>query len=459
MLGIESSCDDTGVAIINQDGKVLSNCIHSQLRQHIALGGIIPTVAKEYHVENIDRVARQAFEQSALNSVAGDIDAIAVSTRPGLHFSLEVGLNYARKLAKKYSKPLIPIHHMQAHALMPLLEHANSIKFPYLAVLLSGGHCLIAIAKRYNEFHLLGSSRDQAPGDVLDKFARRCRLKNLGPPFDEISGGASIELLSKRPGADRFKYFGNERSIPMLQFPHCDFSFSGYCKFIDSTGLVADSLWSTGGEREQIMDSLADYCASFQRAILLQIARKLHRALMFYRMHWRYKNEDAFGAGNHLGFGRRIMGRRSVTNNHQAEANNDYDDDEDESGCIDVLVSGGVAANSYLVGGIKLACEQILGSNVKIFVPSKGLCSDNGLMVAWNGLLRYKDFLATKDGFKLSAGTNLSIENSVICDHDQMDLVQVIPQSPIGLDISDQVKAANFRLTAIKHPEFRISPN
>lgn len=442
MLGIESSCDDTGVAIVKEDGQILSNCINSQLKQHLSNGGIIPVLAKEYHLVNIDRVANEAFKKSCLSSVASDIDAIAVSTRPGLQFSLQVGLNYAKTLAKKYSKPLIPIHHMQAHALMPLLEN-RSIKFPFLALLISGGHCLITIAKRINKFHILGGSLDDAPGDILDKCARRFKLKNLGPPFDSISGGAAIELLSLREGADRFKYFTrrNEFSIPMLTIPDCDFSFSGYRGGLDSVAPIFDELWRSGN-REDLLTELGHLCSSLQRVMLVQIVRKLHRAIMYYRMFWRYENEDAFA--------------NSSESQHLGYKLQDIDSSTDS---IDLVVSGGVAANKYIIDGLRLACRECYDEpNMKVYAPSRHLCSDNGLMVAWNGMLRYRHFLDLNNHLKqlnTNQETYCEIDESVIYQDNQMESVEAKAISPMGLDISNKLKSTRFNIKRIQHPEFK----
>lgn len=435
VLGIESSCDDTGVAIIDQNGSILSNCLHSQLKQHLNHGGIIPVVAKEYHLDNIDRVAKQAFRESQLQSVADDIDAIAVTTRPGLHFSLEVGLNYAKTLASKYHKPLIPIHHMQAHALMPLLEHRHQIRFPFLALLISGGHCLLAIAKRFNEFHMLGKTIDEAPGDLLDKFARRFKLRNLGSPFDSISGGAAIELLSRRPTADRFKYFNTEGSIPFLHTRNCDFSFTGFRNVLDNMAPTIDGLWSAGN-REVLLDELGHLSASLQRGMLIQMAKKLSRAVLYYKMFWRRENEDAFAKDSedeHLGF--KLLERT-----------------DDDSQPIDLVVSGGVSANNYFIEGLKLACREGFGeTGMNIYCPSKRLCCDNGLMIAWNGLLRYKAFLeGNKEVIKCD-----SIDESVICDASKFDAVNVNAQYPIGRDLGMLVKSANFNVERLDHSEFR----
>lgn len=439
VLGIESSCDDTGVAIVRQDGKILSNCINSQLRQHITHGGIIPMLAKEYHVDNIDNVAKQAFKESGLESVAQDIDAIAVSTRPGLASSLQVGLNYARTLAKKYSKPLIPIHHMQAHALMPLLEHKTRIRFPLIALLISGGHGILSIAERYNRFHVLGVTEDEAPGDLLDKVARRTRLRNLGEPFDRISGGAAIELLSQSAGSDSCKYFNDDRSVPMLLRRSCDLSFSGYRGTLETIYPKIDELWATG-KREELLKELSDLSSSLQRGMLIQFCKKLQRAIHYYRSHWRFANEDAFSRGNqssHLGF--------------------DLCKADDGP---DIVVSGGCAANRYFIEGLQRFCRHEVDENTNVYSPSKGLCNDNGLMIAWNGMLRLQDFEENlkADGQLLepTGGFCDSLDDSIIKDQSKMDEVEVKADCAIGSDLRSDLISKSIELGKFQDPQLRL---
>lgn len=440
VLGIESSCDDSGVAIIRSDGKVLSNCVHSQLKQHLSLGGIIPMVAKEYHLDNIDRVANQAFKESGCNSVAKDIDAIAVTNRPGLNHSLQVGLNYARTLAKKYNKPLIPIHHMQAHALIPLL-HNRAIRFPFIAFLISGGHCLLSICEQYNKFHLLGSANDEAPGECLDKMARRARLRDLGPPFDSISGGAAIELLSRRPGTNRFKYFYTEQSVPALKVKSCDLSFSGYRSAFDSMMPSIDELWSAG-HQEKLLDELGHIFGSLQRVILVQLFKRLQRAMMYYRMYWRFENPNSFESDPRLEEALGFNTRRT--------------DDLDNS-YLDIVVSGGVAANEYLVEGLRKGCTIDLDPSVKLYAPAKGLSSDNGLMIAWNGMLRYLDHLnSSKRGEDDVRCDDLNM--SVIYDHKLMDNVESYADWPIGNDLTQDVKMRRFTIETLANPELKVKP-
>lgn len=425
IIGFESTCDDTGVSIVDKDGTILSNELESQMRRHLWNGGIIPMVAKDLHIEAIDSVANKAFEKSKLISFKQEIDAISVANRPGLSQSIQVGLNYAKTLAKKYKKPLIPIHHMQAHALMPLLEH-RQIRFPFITLLISGGHCLLAVAKRFDEFHIVGQTLDDAPGDTLDKFARRLRLRNLGPPFDNMSGGASIEMLAR--GGDRFRYFNTETAVPKFKRSSCDFSFSGYRGAYETLTPMIDQLWLSD-RRDHLIKELSDMCASLQRIFLIQLVKRLHRSLTYFRMYWRYQNEDAFSNNNtseHLGFGLHDI---------------DFQEGTDS---VDLVISGGVAANSYFVDTIRKICRESSELNLRVYAPSRGLANDNGLMIAWNGLLHYRNHIRCP-------------ESSIVIDNVRaMDKVDAVAQSPIGQDLRDHVKLHGFSMKSLKHPELKI---
>ena len=147
----------------------------------------------------------------------------------GLPLSLLVGCRYAKKLSAKYDLPVIPIHHMEAHALTALLPTDHSVpsglEFPYLALLISGGHCILVYVADLHDFRLLGQSLDDAPGDILDKTARTLKLKNLGPPYSVVSGGAAIELMAKR--GDPFSFFDRITSYPLYssRTRTCNFRF------------------------------------------------------------------------------------------------------------------------------------------------------------------------------------------------------------------------------------------
>lgn len=217
VLGIETSCDDTGAAVVDETGHILGESLNSQSRLSVELGGILPHIAKELHKQHINEVIETALSQSGVQ--AKDLDAIAVTTRPGIPMTLRVGLTAAQKLVTETGVPMIPIHHMEAHALTARM--IQKIDFPFLVFLLSGGHCLLAVARDIDDFLLLGSTMDRAPGEAFDKVARRLKLKNL-PECYGLTGGASIELIAKKGNMEVFK-------IPQIlrQRNDCNFSFSG----------------------------------------------------------------------------------------------------------------------------------------------------------------------------------------------------------------------------------------
>lgn len=177
VLGIETSCDDTAAAIVDTSGAIRSDVCHSQLREHLHNGGVIPPIAKDLHAASMDRVVVQALAEADMSMK--DVDVIAVTNRPGMPLSLHVGVEFAKRLAIKYEKPLLPVHHMEAHATIGMLSHSD-LKFPFLVLLLSGGHCQVAYVADVETFLLLGSSLDDSPGETFDKIARRLKLRNLG---------------------------------------------------------------------------------------------------------------------------------------------------------------------------------------------------------------------------------------------------------------------------------------
>lgn len=218
ILGIETSCDDTGAAIIDKNGTIFGEAINSQLEIHLRNGGIIPPIAQDLHRKNIENVVGQAFQQSGLS--VEDVDAIAVTNRPGLNLSLVIGIRYAKHLARLHSKPIIPIHHMEAHATMPRIN--NEIPYPYLCLLASGGHCILTLVKSLDDFYILGQTLDDSPGEAFDKISRRLKLRNL-PEFKDMSGGAAIEKAALRAtNPDRFEF-----PLPLARLRDCQFSFSG----------------------------------------------------------------------------------------------------------------------------------------------------------------------------------------------------------------------------------------
>jgi len=173
----ETTCDDTCAAIVTDSGHILSNVKSSQYQFHLDMGGIIPLVARDKHAKNIANVIIQALKESNLRW--NDISAICVANEPGLELSLKVGVDYAQQLALKYHKALVGVHHMEAHSLIAKLTHPH-LRFPFLALLISGGHCLLVLVKDINLFYKLGDTLDNPIGETLDKIARRLKVKNLG---------------------------------------------------------------------------------------------------------------------------------------------------------------------------------------------------------------------------------------------------------------------------------------
>ncbi|XP_032494312.1 probable tRNA N6-adenosine threonylcarbamoyltransferase, mitochondrial isoform X3 [Phocoena sinus] len=175
VLGIETSCDDTAAAVVDETGNVLGEAIHSQTEVHLKTGGIIPPVAQQLHRENIQRIVQEALSASKVSP--SELSAIATTIKPGLALSLGVGLSFSLQLVDQLKKPFIPIHHMEAHALT--IRLTNKVEFPFLVLLISGGHCLLALVRGVSDFLLLGKSLDIAPGDMLDKVVSGGVASNL----------------------------------------------------------------------------------------------------------------------------------------------------------------------------------------------------------------------------------------------------------------------------------------
>jgi N6-L-threonylcarbamoyladenine synthase len=204
VLGIETSCDDTAVGVVSTDRKILAESKYNQWSMHRKLGhakknsqwsgGVWPNLAKRLHSENLIYAVSDCIEQ--MPNGWSDIDAIAVATRPGLEICLYEGINFAKLLLKKYKLPFIPIHHMEAHALTSRLFDL-ALKFPFLTLLISGGHSLLVLVEDYDKFSLLGTTLDSSPGSCFDKVARDLGLFEIDSRDEEssenMSGGALVE--------------------------------------------------------------------------------------------------------------------------------------------------------------------------------------------------------------------------------------------------------------------------
>ncbi|XP_040296552.1 probable tRNA N6-adenosine threonylcarbamoyltransferase, mitochondrial [Bufo bufo] len=374
VLGIETSCDDTGAAVVDENGRILGEALLSQKEVHLKTGGILPTVAQQLHKDNIDRVVNEAILSSGI--YLHEVSAIATTVKPGLALSLGVGVSYSLNLVKRYNKPFIPIHHMEAHALTIRLLH--QVEFPFLVLLISGGHCILSIANGVSDFLLLGQSLDESPGEVLDKVARRLSLFKHAE-CSSMSGGQSIEYLAQ---------FGNKRFIrrqpPMSQYQDCNFSFAGLRNHYDH---IIQKLENNEGIRKGILLSCAaDIAASFQHSVAHHLVKRTQRAIFFCKQE-------------------RLL----------------------PSSKASLVVSGGVASNGYIRKVLQNLTDDM---DMSLFCPPPQLCTDNGVMIAWNGIER----------LRIGAGV---LENT--------DDIRYEPRALFGRDISEQVKKAAIKLPSLKN--------
>ena len=252
-LAVESSCDETSVAVLKNGREVISNIINTQVDLHKKFGGVVPEVASRKHIENIDVVLQEALDKA--NIALNDIDHIAVTYGPGLVGALLVGLSHAKALAFTLNKPLVGVNHIEGHVSANYIEHKD-LKPPFITLIVSGGHTHLVEVKDYGEYEILGRTRDDASGEAFDKIAR---AMGLGYP-----GGPIVDRLAKE---------GNKNAI---DFPRAyldegyDFSFSGL------KSAVLNYLNAKKMKNEEIV--VEDVCASFQEAVVEVLSQKAIKA-------------------------------------------------------------------------------------------------------------------------------------------------------------------------------------
>lgn len=241
ILGIESSCDETSVAVVADGRKILSNVISTQIETHKQFGGVVPEIASRMHTEAINTVYKQAIFESGIS--LDEISAIAVTAGPGLVGALLVGVSFAKSLAYATGKPLVPVHHIEGHIAANYLAHEN-LEPPFVCLVASGGHSHIVYVKNHYEFEIMGRSRDDAAGEAFDKVSR---VLGFGYP-----GGPAIEREAKTGDKDAVKF-------PRVHFENSlDFSFSGV-----KTSVI-NYLHKAEQKGEEINKN--DVAASFQNA-------------------------------------------------------------------------------------------------------------------------------------------------------------------------------------------------
>src|SRR6187455_2321090 len=318
ILAIESSCDETSASVCS-DGRIVSNIIATQ-KVHEKYGGVVPELASRAHMQHIVPVVDTALNEAGFT--INDVDAIAFTQAPGLIGSLLVGGEFAKSLALALNKPLIAVHHMQAHVLANLIADPKP-GFPFLCLTVSGGHTQIVLCESPTKMKVIGETIDDAAGEAFDKTA-----KLLGLPYP---GGPLIDKYAKDGDRSRFKF-------PEPQIPSLDFSFSGLktsiLYFLQNAGkshVYKEEFLATEKEKEEfIKKNLPDLCASIQQRIVSILLNKLKKASI-------------------------------------------------ETGIKDICIAGGVSANSGLRKTLEEAGKK---NNWNTFIPAFEYCTDNAGMIA-----------------------------------------------------------------------------
>lgn len=258
VLGIETSCDETGVAIYDETRGLIANQLYTQIALHADYGGVVPELASRDHIRKTAPLIQAALRQAHLT--AAEIDGIAYTCGPGLVGALLVGSTIARALAYAWGVPAVGVHHMEGHLLAPMLEE-NAPHFPFIALLVSGGHTQLVRVDGIGQYQILGESIDDAAGEAFDKTAKLLGL--------DYPGGAALSRLAEKGVPARFSF-----PRPMTDRPGLDFSFSGLKTFAANT--INQALKDEGTLRAQ---TKADIAYAFQQAVVETLAIKCRRAL------------------------------------------------------------------------------------------------------------------------------------------------------------------------------------
>jgi N6-L-threonylcarbamoyladenine synthase len=337
ILAIETSCDETAAAVVADGRRIVSNVVSTQAAVHAPFGGVVPELASRHHIENICPVVSKAMADADM--AYGDVDAVAVTQGPGLVGSLLVGIQVAKAIAFVHGKPLVPVHHIAGHIQAPFLAHGD-LPLPALALVVSGGHTHLYEVPEEGTYHLLGRTRDDAAGEAFDKVAK---LLGLGYP-----GGPVIDRLSQ--GANDAAV---EFTIARIKDGSPDYSFSGIktavLHHVRRHGIAPVP---AGAE---VPSEVRDLVASFQRAVVTALVRRLKRSA-----------ED----------------RRPRS----------------------LLLTGGVAANSLLRREPASTAERL---GLPLFVPPIPLSTDNAAMIGAAGHVAY--LKGRRGGWDLNAEPHLPI--------------------------------------------------
>ncbi|MBR0108952.1 MAG: tRNA (adenosine(37)-N6)-threonylcarbamoyltransferase complex transferase subunit TsaD [Pyramidobacter sp.] len=255
-LGIESSCDDTSVAVLEGPRTILSWNISSQTERHAAFGGVVPEYASRMHLEAILPLTREALAEAGVSDPAKELSLIAVTRGPGLMGSLLVGVMTAKAFAQAWNVPIVGVNHLEGHIFANVVDH-EELKFPFLCMVVSGGHTEIVLARASGDYQMLGATQDDAAGEAFDKVA-----KVLGLPYP---GGPVIDRLAKQGSASAFHFPAVLPNIEGLNF-----SFSG---------LKTAAINQINHLRQKGDVPVEDFCASFQAAVVRNLITRLEQAV------------------------------------------------------------------------------------------------------------------------------------------------------------------------------------
>ncbi len=346
ILGIETSCDETAAAVVKDGNTILSNVVASQIDLHAEYGGVFPELASRAHAETIGAVVEQAVRDAGTDF--DQLDAIAVTRGPGLVGSLMVGANYAKGLALATDKPLLGINHLEGHVYsLWLTQPIREPEFPVLVLIVSGGHSEMLLMTGHSEYERLGGTLDDAAGEAFDKVGRLLEL-----PYP---GGPHIERAAQQGNPRAFNFPRAMRNDDTLNF-----SFSGLKTAVMREVTVQPN---SGAPREKKVEkrsqlrsdvSVADVAASFQAALVDTLVEKAARAA-------------------------------------------------DEYNVTEILMAGGVSANTYLRQQMRSRTER------PVRYPPLNLCTDNGAMIAAAGYYRFEEGLRSDLGFDVVPMWRLSM--------------------------------------------------
>ncbi len=348
ILAIDTSCDDTSIAVIKGNKnriEILSNVVSSQEKLHQAYGGVYPSLAKREHLKNLPLVLKRALKKAGLDLEKPKIDAIAITTGPGLEPCLWQGINFAEELANSWRKPIIPVHHLEAHILVNSLDKKlEASVFPAIALLVSGGNTQLILVKGVGKYKILGETRDDAAGECLDKTARVLGLSYPGGP--QIATQAT-----KAPKNSKLKI---KLPRPMLHTKDYDFSFSGL-----KTAVLYD--WKKRSKKVRESKAYISLMSQeIQQSIIDVLVKKTTKAVKDYR-------------------------------------------------AKSVIIGGGVACNTELRKQLKKRL-LIVNNKLNLLFPPKNLCTDNAVMIGVAAFLR-QDKILKKTG-TLKAIGNQKMKNS-----------------------------------------------